>query len=237
MSSRTIASVINYVKCNREFFGFPVDQKITFEDCIQKFRISKTRIDKLQIFDYQNYGTARVFLPAWIEKLSLKEATRKLKDVKFTDFFDGFNGKHPDDWKFMLVSPNRIVFLDMIIRNTMPTTIKELDFENTVANEELEKANEKIKQLEAELAELKKAKPRVMCDYMMFEGDTATIDLKHDIGSVALKVNTGVFNGTLPSKIDNVIENYQLVAAELNDIANNLKRAKLNGVEFVKRQM
>ena len=180
MSSKSVAAVINYVKVNREFFGFPAEQKITFSDCTKLFRVSKLNTHELQIFDGTS-SRAEVFLPACVEDLSLKEAIRKLKDVKYEDFFvSGFSGKQPNVWKFMSVTPNRIVMLDTIIKNGV-----------------------------------------------------ATIHSDSLVCKSALHVFTDTYAEREQVRIEDVIENYQQLAAVHNDIAANLKRAKFDGADYV----
>lgn len=224
MSSKSVAAVINYVKVNREFFGFPAEQKITFSDCTKPFRISKLYTNELQIFD-GTASRAEVFLPAWVEDLSLKEAIRKLKDVKYEDFFNGFLGKQPDAWKFMSVTPNRIVMLDTIIKNGSTQT--------TDKSVELAEAQKKIKELEEKLAKYNSTTERTICNYMTIKNGVATIHSDSLVCKPALHVFTDTYAEREQVRIEDVIENYQQLAAVHNDIAANLKRAKFDGANYV----
>ena len=225
MSSKSVAAVINYVKVNREFFGFPAEQKITFSDCTKLFRISKLNTHELQIFD-GTVSRAEVFLPAWVEDLSLKEAIRKLKDVKYEDFFvSGFLGKQPDVWKFMSVTPNRIVMLDTIIKNGSTQVADK--------SVELAEAQKKIKELEEKLAKYNSTAERTICNYMTIKNGVATIHSDSLDCKSALHVFTDTYAEREQVKIEDVIENYQQLAAVHNDIAANLKRAKFDGANYV----
>lgn len=228
MSSKSVAAVINYVKVNHEFFGFPAEQKITFSDCTKLFRVSKLNTRELQIFD-GTVSHAEVFLPAWVEDLSLKEAIRKLKDVKYEDFFfNGFvAGKYPNVWKFMPVTSNRIVMLDTIIKNGNTNS------QDTDKSVELAEAQKKIKELEEKLAKYNNNTERTICKYMTIKNGVATIHSDSLVCKPALHVFTDSYDADAHVRIDDVIENYQLVAAVHNDIAANLKRAKFDGANYV----
>ena len=215
MRSMSIAAVVNYVNTHKDYFGIK-QAKATFSDCTGLFRMSKLSTKEMQLFRYCACdNTAEVFLPDSIQKADLKTSLNKTKNAKFTDFFD-----NTQDWTFMRVTPNRMLVFDQIMQNTMPK-------EEVQKPTEVETLQARIKELEGQLAQYKKAEPRVLTSYMTLDDDHVVhIDTTNPLGKLIYhyKLTTNKFYD-----LDEAIDHCEKVALGLNTLCAELKRAKANG--------
>lgn len=231
MSSATIGQVVNYVKMHPEFFGLPIDKKVQFSECMSKFRVSLFNTKEMQLFDFYKFDhTARVFLPKLVKKYKLSEALVKVKDIRFEDFL---NDDSDIEWEFMQVTPNRMIIFDRILKNSTyeidKTPIAPLKAVKVV-DPELVKAQEKIKELEAKLAQYKQDEPRVITNYIALKGTVAEVDVGNSIGHMMYHFNLN--NGTYD--IQEAIDKLDSIAAGLMEVARNLERAQYNGAKTVR---
>ena len=216
MKSYTIAQVVNYVNMHKEFFGI-TKERACWADCTVPFRVSKlsTQYD-MQLFEFCSFDhTAQVFLPKAVKKSDLKKALSITKNTKFTDFRDILE----QEWCFMQVTPNRMLVFDQIAKNTMPKVEQKPT--------EVEELKARIKELEGQLAQYKKAEPRVLTAYMTLDDDHVVhIDTTNPLGKLIYhyKLTTNKFYD-----LDEAIDHCEKVALGLNTLCAELKRAKANG--------
>ena len=216
MKSYTIAQVVNYVNMHKEFFGI-TKERACWADCTVPFRVSKlsTQYD-MQLFEFCSFDhTAQVFLPKAVKKSDLKKALSITKNTKFTDFRDILE----QEWCFMQVTPNRMLVFDQIAKNTMPKVEQKPT--------EVEELKARIKELEGQLAQYKKAEPRVLTSYMTLDDDHVVhIDTNNPLGKLIYhyKLTTNKFYD-----LDEAIDHCEKVALGLNTLCAELKRAKANG--------
>ena len=154
MKCYTIAQVVNYVNMHKDFFGI-TKERACWADCTVPFRVSKLSTHyNMQLFElFTRDNTAQVFLPAAVKKSDFKKALKLTQNTKFTDFFDG-----NQEWCFMQVTPNRMLVFDQIVKNTMPKVEQKPS--------EVEELKARIKELEGQLAQIKKVESRVLTPYM-----------------------------------------------------------------------
>lgn len=214
MKCYTIAQVVNYVNTHKEYFGIK-QAKATFSDCTGLFRVSKLSTKEMQLFRYCACdSTAEAFLPKVIVDANLKTALNKTKNAKFTDFFD-----NTEDWTFMRVTPNRMLVFDQIMQNTMPKEEQKPT--------EVEELRARIKELEGQLAQYKKAEPRVLTNYMTLDDNHVVhIDVTNPLGKLIYHYK---FTNNKFYDIDEAIKHCETVALGLNTLCAELKRAKANG--------
>lgn len=217
MKCYTIAQVVNYVNMHKDFFGI-TKERACWADCTGLFRVSKLSTQyNMQLFDFCKMDhTAQVFLPAAVKKSDLKKALNITKNTKFTDFFDITE----QEWCFMRVTPNRMLVFDQIMQNTMPK-------EEVQKPTEVEELKARIKELEGQLAQYKKAEPRVLTSYMTLDDDNVVhIDTTNPLGKLIYhyKLTTNKFYD-----IEEAIDHCEKVALGLNTLCAELKRAKANG--------
>jgi len=223
MKSYTIAQVVNYVNMHKDFFGI-TKERACWADCTVPFRVSKlSRQYDLQLFEFCRMDhTAQVFLPKAVKKSDLKKALSITKNTKFTDFRDILE----QEWCFMQVTPNRMLVFDQIAKNTMPQIMPQ-----KTEPTEVEELKERIKYLEGELAQYKKAEPRVLTAYMTLDNDHVVhIDTNNPLGKLIYhyKLTNDKFYD-----IDEAIDHCEKVALGLNTLCAELKRAKANGATHI----
>jgi len=223
MKSYTIAQVVNYVNMHKDFFGI-TKERACWADCTVPFRVSKlSRQYDMQLFEFCSMDhTAQVFLPKAVKKSDLKKALSITKNTKFTDFRDILE----QEWCFMQVTPNRMLVFDQIAKNTMPQIMPQ-----KTEPTEVEELKERIKYLEGELAQYKKAEPRVLTAYMTLDNDHVVhIDVKNPLGKLIYhyKLTDGAFYD-----IDEAIDHCEKVALGLNTLCAELKRAKANSATHI----
>lgn len=220
MKSYTIAQVVNYVNMHKEFFGI-TKERACWADCTVPFRVSKlsTQYD-MQLFEFCSFDhTAQVFLPKAVKKSDLKKALSITKNTKFTDFRDILE----QEWCFMQVTPNRMLVFDQIAKNTMP----KIEQKPT----EVEELKARIKELEGQLAQYKKAEPRVLTSYMTLDNDHVVhIDTNNPLGKLIYHYK--LTNNTFYD-IDEAIDHCEKVALGLNTLCAELKRAKANSATHI----
>lgn len=220
MKSYTIAQVVNYVNMHKDFFGI-TKERACWADCTVPFRVSKlsTQYD-MQLFEFCSFDhTAQVFLPKAVKKADLKKALSITKNTKFTDFRDILE----QEWCFMQVTPNRMLVFDQIAKNTMP----KIEQKPT----EVEELKARIKELEGQLAQYKKAEPRVLTAYMTLDNDHVVhIDTNNPLGKLIYhyKLTNDQFYD-----IDEAIDHCEKVALGLNTLCAELKRAKANSATHI----
>jgi hypothetical protein len=163
--------------------------------------------------------TAQVFLPAAVKKSDLKKALKLTQNTKFTDFFDDVN----QGWTFMQVTPNRMLVFDQIVKNSMPKVEQKPT--------EVEELKARIKELEGQLAQVKKAEPRVLTSYMTLDDDHVVhIDTNNPLGKLIYHyklVNNKFYD------INEAIDHCEKVALGLNTLCAELKRAKANNATHI----
>ena len=223
MKCYTIAQVVNYVNMHKDFFGI-TKERACWADCTGLFRVSKLSTQyNMQLFDFCKMDhTAQVFLPAAVKKSDLKKALNITKNTKFTDFFDITE----QEWCFMQVTPNRMLVFDQIVKNTMPKVEQKPT--------EVEELKARIKELEGQLAQAKKAEPRVLTSYMTLDDDHVVhIDTNNPLGKLIYhyKLTANWFYD-----IDEAIDCCEKVALGLNTLCAELKRAKANGATHITYQ-
>ena len=220
MKCYTIAQVVNYVNMHKDFFGI-TKERACWTDCTGLFRVSKLSTQyEMQLFEFCKMDhTAQVFLPAAVKKSDLKKALNITKNTKFTDFFDITE----QEWCFMQVTPNRMLVFDQIVKNTMP----KVEHKPT----EVEELKARIKELEGQLAQAKKAEPRVLTSYMTLDDDHVVhIDTNNPLGKLIYHYR--VTNNTFYD-IDEAIDSCEKVALGLNTLCAELKRAKANNAAYI----
>lgn len=220
MKSYTIAQVVNYVNMHKDFFGI-TKERACWADCTVPFRVSKlSRQYDMQLFEFCSMDhTAQVFLPKAVKKSDLKKALSITKNTKFTDFRDILE----QEWCFMQVTPNRMLVFDQIAKNTMP----KIEQKPT----EVEELKARIKELEGQLAQYKKAEPRVLTSYMTLDDDHVVhIDTNNPLGKLIYhyKLTNDQFYD-----IDEAIDHCEKVALGLNTLCAELKRAKANNATHI----
>lgn len=220
MKSYTIAQVVNYVNMHKEFFGI-TKERACWADCTVPFRVSKlSRQYDMQLFEFCSMDhTAQVFLPKAVKKSDLKKALSITKNTKFTDFRDILE----QEWCFMQVTPNRMLVFDQIAKNTMPKVEQKPT--------EVEELKARIKELEGQLAQAKKAEPRVLTSYMTLDDDHVVhIDTNNPLGKLIYhyKLTANWFYD-----IDEAIDSCEKVALGLNTLCAELKRAKANNATHI----
>lgn len=220
MKSYTIAQVVNYVNMHKEFFGI-TKERACWADCTVPFRVSKlSRQYDMQLFEFCSMDhTAQVFLPKAVKKFDLKKALSITKNTKFTDFRDILE----QEWCFMQVTPNRMLVFDQIAKNTMPKVEQKPT--------EVEELKARIKELEGQLAQAKKAEPRVLTSYMTLDDDHVVhIDTNNPLGKLIYhyKLTANWFYD-----IDEAIDSCEKVALGLNTLCAELKRAKANNATHI----
>lgn len=224
MKSYTIAQVVNYVNMHKDFFGI-TKERACWADCTATFRVSKLSIRyNMQLFEHCKLdNTAQVFLPAAVKKSDLKKALKITKNTKFTDFLDNAE----QVWCFMQVTPNRMLVFDQIVKNTMPMVEQKPT--------EVEELKARIKELEEQLAQVKKAEPRVLTAYMTLdENHVIHIDTSNPLGKLIYhyKLRNNEFYD-----LDEAIDHCEKVALGLNTLCAELKRAKANGATHITFQL
>lgn len=219
MKCYTIAQVVNYVNMHKDFFGI-TKERACWDDCTGFFRVSKLTTHEMRLFEFRKFDhTAQVFLPEAVKKSDLKKALKLTQNTKFTDFFDG-----DQNWAFMQVTPNRMLVFDQIMQNTMPK-------EEVQKPTEVEELKAKIKELEGQLAQAKKAEPRVLTSYMTLDDDHVVhIDTTNPLGKLIYhyKLTTNKFYD-----LDEAIDHCEKVALGLNTLCAELKRAKANNATHI----
>ena len=158
-------------------------------------------------------------MPAAVKKSDLKKALNITKNTKFTDFFDITE----QEWCFMQVTPNRMLVFDQIVKNTMPKVEQKLT--------EVEELKARIKELEGQLAQVKKAEPRVLTSYMTLDDNHVVhIDTNNPLGKLIYhyKLTNNMFYD-----IDEAIDHCEKVALGLNTLCAELKRAKANNAAYI----
>ena len=219
MKCYTIAQVVNYVNMHKDFFGI-TKERACWADCTGFFRVSKLTTHEMRLFEFRKFDhTAQVFLPEAVKKSDLKKALKLTQNTKFTDFFDG-----DQNWAFMQVTPNRMLVFDQIMQNTMPK-------EEVQKPTEVEELKARIKELEGQLAQAKKAKPRVLTSYMTLDDDHVVhIDTTNPLGKLIYhyKLTTNKFYD-----LDEAIDHCEKVALGLNTLCAELKRAKANNATHI----
>lgn len=220
MKCYTIAQVVNYVNMHKDFFGI-TKERACWADCTGLFRVSKLSTQyNMQLFEFHAFDhTAQVFLPAAVKKSDLKKALNITKNTKFTDFFDITE----QEWCFMQVTPNRMLVFDQIVKNTMPKVEQKPT--------EVEELKARIKELEEQLAQTKKAEPRVLTSYMTLDDDHVVhIDTNNPLGKLIYhyKLTANKFYD-----IDEAIDHCEKVALGLNTLCAELKRAKANNATHI----
>ena len=218
MKSYTIAQVVNYVNMHKDFFGI-TKERACWADCTGFFRVSKLSTHEMQLFEFRKFDhTAQVFLPEAVKKSDLKKALKLTQNTKFTDFFDG-----DQNWEFMQVTPNRMLVFDQIVKNSMPKVEQKPT--------EVEELKARIKELEGQLAQAKKAEPRVLTSYMTLDDDHVVhIDTNNPLGKLIYhyKLTANWFYD-----IDEAIDSCEKVALGLNTLCAELKRAKANNATHI----
>ena len=218
MKCYTIAQVVNYVNMHKDFFDI-TKERACWADCTGLFRVSKLNTNEMQLFEFCKMDhTAQVFLPVAIKKSDLKKALKLTQNTKFNDFFDG-----NEDWAFMQVTPNRMLVFDQIVKNSMPKVEQKPT--------EVEELKARIKELEGQLAQVKKAEPRVLTSYMTLDDDHVVhIDTNNPLGKLIYhyKLTTNKFYD-----IDEAIDHCEKVALGLNTLCAELKRAKANSATHI----
>ena len=224
MKCYTIAQVVNYVNMHKDFFGI-TKERACWADCTGFFRVSKlsTQYD-MQLFEFCKMDhTAQVFLPAAVKKSDLKKALKLTQNTKFTDFRDIIE----QEWCFMQVTPNRMLVFDQIVKNTMPQVLPNVEQKPS----EVEELKARIKELEGQLAQVKKAEPRVLTSYMTLDDDHVVhIDTNNPLGKLIYHyklVNNKFYD------IDEAIDHCEKVALGLNTLCAELKRAKANNATHI----
>lgn len=219
MKSYTIAQVVNYVNMHKDFFGI-TKERACWADCTGFFRVSKLSTHEMQLFEFCKLDhTAQIFLPEAVKKSDLKKALKLTRNTKFTDFFDGVN----QAWTFMQVTPNRMLVFDQIVKNSMPKVEQKPT--------EVEELKARIKELEGQLAQVKKAEPRVLTSYMTLDDDHVVhIDTTNPLGKLIYhyKLTNNKFYD-----IDEAIDHCEKVALGLNTLCAELKRAKANNATHI----
>lgn len=219
MKCYTIAQVVNYVNMHKDYFGI-TKERACWADCTGFFRVSKLTTHEMQLFEFRKFDhTAQVFLPEAVKKSDLKKALKLTQNTKFTDFFDG-----DQNWAFMQVTPNRMLVFDQIMQNTMPK-------EEVQKPTEVEELKARIKELEGQLAQAKKAEPRVLTSYMTLDDDHVVhIDTTNPLGKLIYnyKLTTNKFYD-----LDEAIDHCEKVALGLNTLCAELKRAKANNATHI----
>lgn len=219
MKCYTIAQVVNYVNMHKDYFGI-TKERACWADCTGFFRVSKLTTHEMQLFEFCKFDhTAQVFLPEAVKKSDLKKALKLTQNTKFTDFFDG-----DQNWAFMQVTPNRMLVFDQIMQNTMPK-------EEVQKPTEVEELKARIKELEGQLAQAKKAEPRVLTSYMTLDDDHVVhIDTTNPLGKLIYnyKLTTNKFYD-----LDEAIDHCEKVALGLNTLCAELKRAKANNATHI----
>lgn len=218
MKCYTIAQVVNYVNMHKDFFGI-TKERACWADCTGFFRVSKLSTHEMQLFEFRKFDhTAQVFLPEAVKKSDLKKALKLTQNTKFTDFFDG-----DQNWEFMQVTPNRMLVFDQIVKNSMPKVEQKPT--------EVEELKARIKELEGQLAQAKKAEPRVLTSYMTLDDDHVVhIDTNNPLGKLIYhyKLTANWFYD-----IDEAIDSCEKVALGLNTLCAELKRAKANNATHI----
>lgn len=221
MKCYTIAQVVNYVNMHKDFFRI-TKERACWADCTGFFRVSKLSTHEMKFFEFCKLDhTAQVFLPEAVKKSDLKKALKLTQNTKFTDFFDDAS----PEWTFMQVTPNRMLVFDQIVKNSMPKVEQKPT--------EVEELKTKIKELEEKLAKYNSTTERTICNYMTIKNGIATIHSDSLVCKSALHVFTDTYAEREQVRIEDVIEQYQQLAAVHNDIAANLKRAKFDGANYV----
>ena len=219
MKCYTIAQVVNYVNMHKDFFGI-TKERACWADCTGFFRVSKLTTHEMQLFEFRKFDhTAQVFLPEAVKKSDLKKALKLTQNTKFTDFFDDVN----QGWTFMQVTPNRMLVFDQIVKNSTPKVEQKPT--------EVEELKARIKELEGQLAQTKKAEPRVLTSYMTLDDDHVVhIDTNNPLGKLIYhyKLTANWFYD-----IDEAIDSCEKVALGLNTLCAELKRAKANNATHV----
>ena len=248
MADQSIKKVIDFIRTHAEFFDVNPADKIDHEIIEKSVEISHRQ--NLGIFDtgWNGLNHASVWLPAFAcSGLSLKNALKKAADVTLdeSDVIDPHARYH---WRFMPVTSNRLTILDCIIKNQQKKHLG--DRSMLSSDERLQSAYERIHELEHEIENLKAKIPSQdahadnICDYIIKKSNVAFIDTNHSICktfddaicmSDELDICQDSMSDCRKSKngIDEVIKFCQNSAAEFNDIANNLIRAKAAGAEYV----
>lgn len=247
MAEQSFNKVKDFIRTHADFFQVNPAEKIEID--IAERPIEVVHRQYLSIFDtgWNGLNHASVWLPAFANSgLSLKDALKKAADVTL-DESDVLKADARYQWRFMPVTSNRLVILDVIIKNQQRKNLGSCYL--LTKDEELVNANAKIQELEREIEQLRAKIPDQhahadnICDYIIKKSNVAFIDVRHSIVETfdnAISCSTldlcqDKMSRCRKSKngIEEVIKYCQNAAAEFNDIANNLIRAKAAGAEYV----
>ena len=248
MADQSFNKVKDFIRTHADFFQVSPAEKIEVEVAERPIEVAHRK--QLSIFDisWNGLNHASVWLPAFAcSGLSLKDALKKAADVTL-DESDVLIAGARYQWRFMPVTSNRLVILDVIIKNQQRKNLGSCSL--LTKEEELVTANAKIQELEREIEQLRSKIPDQhahadnICDYIIKKSNVAFVDTKHSICKTFddvmcctsdFDICQDKMSDCRKSKngIDEVIKFCQNSAAEFNDIANNLIRAKAAGAEYV----
>lgn len=242
--------VNSFIKTHADLFGISPSDKITSDIIEKDVLIAPKRSLSLFKYGWNGINYVSVWLPKVFEEksTSLKSALKKIKTFDMEDLYKADTSADLQ-WKFMPVTTNRIVMIEELLKQQLAkyATPKQ----STV--DELAAANAKIKELEAKLAAanatIAKANQdivddsQIVSEYLTVKNGIAFIKTDHpntrNFDELVTKttcldiMQESKKECALSNAIDVIIEFCQHTAAEFNDIASNLSRAKVLGANFV----
>ena len=242
--------VHSFVKTHADLYGISPSVKITSDIMEKDILIAPKRSLSLFKFGWNGINRVSVWLPEIFERkaISLKSALKKIRTI---DMEDMYKTDAPADmqWKFMPVTINRLIMIEELLKQQLAKYAAPK--KNVV--DELAAANAKIKELEAKLASanatIAKANQniaddaQIVSEYMTVKDGIAFIKTDHpntrNFEELITKttcldiMQQSKKECALVNAIDVIIEFCQHTAAEFNDIASNLLRAKALGANFV----
>lgn len=242
--------VHSFVKMHADLYDISPSDKITSVIMEKDIAIAPKKTLSLFKHGWNGINYVSVWLPEIFEKkaISLKDALKKIKTIDMEEQHL-FEASYTTCWKFMPVTGNRIIMLEELLKKQLA---KNAAPKQSVVDE-LAAANARIKMLESQLATanatIAKANQnivddgQVVSDYLTVKDGIAFIETDHpnvrkfeelvtkttclDIMQQSKK------ECTFANAVDTIVEFCQNTAAEFNDIASNLLRAKALGASYV----
>jgi hypothetical protein len=240
--------VYDFVKTHHRFFKVNIEDSLHEADACKSVELAHGKSLCFFSFNYNGYNDACVYLPevACKKGITLKRAINAVKDIGLTNNFilspDG------EKWRWYPVTTNRLAVLHYLISAFEEAQVeKGVDSLIGANRDKLSTINAlqaRIKELEAQLVEQKnKDTVTNICDYIQVKQNIAFVDTSNSIGAdfeVAITNFNDVDiyqagNDTCDecNKIDFIIDKCRNTAAVLNDVADNLNRAKAKGATHV----
>ena len=242
--------VHSFIKTHADLYGISPADSITSYIMEKDILIAPKKSLSLFKYGWNGINRVSVWLPKVFEEkaISLKAALKKIKSFDMEDLYKADTSADLQ-WKFMPVTINRLIMIEELLKQQLAKYAAPK--QSTV--DELAAANAKIKELEAKLAAanatIAKANQnitddgQIVSEYLTVKDGIAFIKTDHpnarNFNELVTKttcldiMQQSKKECTLSNSIEVIVEFCQHTAAEFNDIASNLLRAKALGASYV----